>query len=102
MMKYRKEENQTCIFQCTADFENDVYDDLIYCMFTKNDCMGTKKAGYDEWQACKSIDTVAPMKEYRGRPLTKEVARDIVMRGTNHRGDWMVAKGKSAAYDCFD
>jgi len=70
-------------------------------MFNKNDCMGTKH-GYDEWQACKSIDKVAPMKTYRGAPLTKEVARDILMRGTNHRGDWMVAKGKSHAYDCFD
>jgi len=96
-----KEQNQTCIFQCTSDFENDVYDSLLYCMFNKNDCMGTKK-GYDEWQACRSLDKVGPMPEYRGAPLTKEVARSILMRGTEKRGDWIVAKGKSAAYDCFD
>jgi hypothetical protein len=96
-----KEQNQTCIFQCTSDFENDVYDNLLYCMFNKNDCMGTKK-GYDEWQACRKLDKVSPMTEYRGKPLTKEIARDILMRGTDKRGDWVVAKGKSAAYDCFD
>lgn len=96
-----KEQNQTCIFQCTSDFENDVYDNLLYCMFNKNDCMGTKK-GYNEWESCRSIDKVAPLKTYRGAPLTKEIARDILMRGTNRRGDWIVAKGKSAAYDCFD
>lgn len=94
-----KETNQTCIFQCTSDFENEVYDNLLYCMFNKNDCMGTKK-GYDNWQLCKS--DVVPLQEYRGDPLTKEVARSILMRGTQRRGDWMVAKGKSAAYDCFD
>jgi len=96
-----KEQNQTCIFQCTSDFENDVYDNLLYCMFNLNDCMGTKK-GYNEWQACRPYSDVTPMKEYRGAPLTKEVARNILMRGTQSRGDWIVAKGKSAAYDCFD
>jgi len=96
-----KETNQTCVFQCTSDFENEVYDDLLYCMFNKNDCMGTKQ-GFDAWQACRASDKVAPMKLYRGTPMTKEVARNILMRGTQQRGDWVVAKGKSAAYDCFD
>jgi len=96
-----KEMNQTCIFQCTSDFEGPVYDDLLFCMFNKNDCMGTKKT-FDIWQACQPMDKVAPMTQYRGAPLTKEIARNIIMRGTQQRGDWMVAKGKSHAYDCFD
>jgi hypothetical protein len=96
-----KEQNQTCIFQCTSDFETEVYDDLLFCMFNKNDCMGTKE-GFDEWQACRSLDNVPPLTEYRGAPVTKEVVRNIIMRGTQQRGDWIVAKGKSHAYDCFD
>jgi hypothetical protein len=96
-----KEQNQTCIFQCTSDFENDVYDGMLYCMFNQNDCMGTKK-NFNEWQACRALDKVPPMTQYRNKPLTKEVARNILMRGTDKRGDWMVARGKSAAYDCFD
>merc|ERR1719482_2253888 len=71
LIKDPREQNQTCIFQCNSDFENDVYDDLTFCMFNKNDCMGTKK-GFDEWKACEPIDTVTPMTEYRGAPLTKK------------------------------
>jgi len=96
-----KEQNQTCIFQCQSDFENEVYDDLLFCMFNKNDCMGTQK-NFNEWGACRAMDKVTPLKEYRGAPLTKEITRNILMRGTQQRGDWMVAKGQSAAYDCFD
>lgn len=96
-----KEMNQTCIFQCTSDFEGPVYDALLFCMFNENDCMGTKK-DFDMWQACRSMDKASPMTQYRGAPLTKDLARNIIMRGTQHRGDWMVAKGKSHAYDCFD
>jgi len=92
--------NQTCIFQCNSDFENDVYDNLTHCMFNEHDCMGTKE-GYDLWNKCRPIEKVAPMKTYRGKPLTVEVARQLVTRGTRSRGDWMVAKGISPAYDCF-
>jgi len=95
------EPNQTCIFQCTSDFEGEVYDDLLYCMFNKHDCMGTKK-GFDEWQACRPMEEVPPLTEYRGVPVTKDIVRNIIMRGTQQRGDWIVAKGKSHAYDCFD
>lgn len=92
--------NQTCIFQCTSDFENDVYDGLLACMFNEHDCMGTK-AGYDAYQACKPMDKVTPLAQYRGKPLSQDVARGLIMRGQS-RGDWMVAQGMSAAYDCFD
>lgn len=95
-----KKMNQTCIFQCTSDFEDQTYDDLLYCMFNKNDCMGTKK-GFDAYGECRSLDVVGPMTTYRGAPLTIDVARNIMLRG-KQRGDWIVAKGKSAAYDCFD
>merc|ERR1719424_1977601 len=62
--------------------------------------MGTKK-GYDNWNMCRADDKVSPLATYRGKPLTKEVSRDIILRGSN-RGDWIVTRGRSAAYDCFD
>jgi hypothetical protein len=67
-------------------------------MFNKNDCMGTKK-GFDTWQKCRS--NVKPLATYRGKPLTTQVARQILEQGKD-RGDWVVAKGLSAAYDCAD
>jgi len=91
--------NQTCIFQCNSDFENEYYDNLTHCMFNAHDCMGTKK-GYDMWNKCRPMDKVTPMTTFKGEPLTKDLGRKLVMRGTS-RGDWMVAKGLSAAYDCF-
>jgi hypothetical protein len=90
--------NQSCAFQCTCDFETQVYDDLVFCMFNDNDCMGTK-SGFDTWQKCRK--DVKPLATYRGAPLTTEVARKLLERGKD-RGDWLVTKGLSAAYDCFD
>jgi len=88
-------------FQCINDFENDVYEKLVYCMFNQHDCMGTKKT-YDPYQMCRPLDETRPMATYLGHPLTKDVARRLLMRGTDHRGDWLVALGKSPAFDCFD
>jgi len=70
-------------------------------MFNQHDCMGTKKT-YDPYQMCKPIDQASPMVTYRGQPLTTDVARHLLMRGSNYRGDWFVALGKSPAFDCFD
>jgi hypothetical protein len=86
--------------QCTSDFENQIYFDLMYCMFNEHDCMNTEDC-FDPYQMCRAVDQVTPMPQYRGQALTKEVARRLLMRGTN-RGDWMVAMGKSPAFDCFE
>lgn len=88
-------------FQCISDYGNDVYDELVYCMFNQHDCMGTKNT-FDPYQMCRALDQAGPMTTYRGQPLTYRVARRLLMRGTNHRGDWFVALGKSGAFDCFD
>lgn len=88
-------------FQCINDHENDVYDKLVYCMFNQHDCMGTNST-YDPYQMCKPIGETAPIGTYRGQNLTKDLARHLLMRGTNQRGDWLVAMGKSPAFDCFD
>lgn len=90
--------DQACAFQCSSDFENNFYDNMAFCMFNKNDCMGTQK-GFDTWQMCR--EEVKPLTTYRGASLTSEVARRILHRG-GARGDWIVTKGLSHAYDCLD
>ena len=30
--------DQACIFQCTSDFEDATYDNMIRCFFTEHDC----------------------------------------------------------------
>merc|ERR1712100_268764 len=61
--------------------------------------MGTKK-GFDTWQMCR--DKVKPLATYRGAAMTSEVSRRILLRGDGLRGDWIVTKGLSHAYDCLD
>lgn len=95
-----KQDNQTCIFQCNSDFENEVYNNLIKCMFTDYNCMGASPT-WDRWQACRAMDQAAPMTTFRGSAVTADVTRELFRR-SKHRGDWILAKGLSHAYDCFD
>jgi len=95
--------NQTCIFQCTSDFENDVYDNLIRCMFTEHDCMQMPKGQtFDPWGPCKSVEQAKTLTTYLGKPLTSQVAKDLLRRSGKDKGYWLVAQGLSKAYDCFD
>jgi len=87
--------NQTCIFQCQSDFENDVYNDMIKCWMQDNDCEHYQK-DYKRWTQCKSMDKVPPLTTFRGQPLTADVANQLLEK------NWVVARGKSKAYDCFD
>merc|ERR1712137_1025988 len=90
-------------FQCTSDFENDVYDSLIKCMFTEHDCMKMPPGqSFDKWSMCKSVDEVTPAKQYLGKPLTAQISRDLLRRNGEGNGYWLVAMGLSKAYDCFD
>lgn len=90
--------NAACAFQCSSDYENDVYDGLTFCMFNKNDCMGSKD-GFPTWEKCRS--TVKPLTKYRGAPVTTDVMRKLLERGKD-RGDWIVTRGLSDAFDCFE
>ena len=95
--------DNACIFKCTSDFEDHVYDSLIRCFFTTHDCMRMpKNETYSEWEKCRSVDDAAPMTSYLGQPLTVATARKLLSRGGTDRGYWLVAQGLSHAYDCFD
>jgi hypothetical protein len=95
--------NQTCIFQCTSDFENDVYDDLIKCFFTDHNCMQDPGTNFSKWEMCRSTKTQAtPLKTYLGKALTQAKAQTLLTRNGKDDGYWLVAKGLSHAYDCFD
>eukprot|EP01062_Namystynia_karyoxenos_P055063 TRINITY_DN4576_c0_g1_i1.p2 TRINITY_DN4576_c0_g1~~TRINITY_DN4576_c0_g1_i1.p2 ORF type:complete len:330 (+),score=120.98 TRINITY_DN4576_c0_g1_i1:77-991(+) len=93
--------NQTCIFQCNSDFEDDAWTSLMRCMFTDNDCTGGMKT-FDPYQQCRSVDSVRPMDTYRGQPLTQDQALSFFMRGGGEVQHWMLVGGMSLAYDCFD
>jgi len=93
--------NQTCIFQCTSDFENDVYDDMIKCFFTDHSCMREPKGQtFSTYEMCRPLNKSTPLTTYMGKPLTADVARTLLTR--NNKNYWLVAQGLSKAYDCFE
>merc|ERR1711865_480448 len=95
--------NQTCIFQCDSDFENEVYDNMIKCFFTDHDCMKMPKGQtFDTYGMCKSVEKANPLTTYLGKPLTVEKTKTLLTRDNKDQGNWLVARGLSKAYDCFD
>merc|ERR1712195_432508 len=95
--------NQTCIFQCDSDFENEVYDNMIKCFFTDHDCMKMPKGQtFDTYGMCKSVEKAEPLTTYLGKPLTVEKTKTLLTRDNKDQGNWLVARGLSKAYDCFD
>merc|ERR1712072_1619080 len=95
--------NQTCIFQCTSDFENDVYDAMLKCFFTDHDCMRLPKGQtYNKWEMCRATDRSTPLSSWKGKPYTQDMAKTHLTRAGKDGGYWLVAEGLSHAYDCFD
>jgi len=95
--------NQTCIFQCDSDFENAVYDDMIRCFFTDHDCMKEPKGEtFSPFQACRPLNLSTPLATYRGQPMTEATFKSLLTRNGKDDGYWLVARGLSHAYDCFD
>jgi hypothetical protein len=92
--------NQTCIFQCTSDYEDENYDNMIKCFFTDHDCMKMPDGEtFDTFGACRDTSIATPLNSWLGQELTAEAARGALSRGD---GYWLLAQGLSHAYDCFD
>jgi len=95
--------NQTCIFQCTSDYENEVYDNMIKCFFTDHDCMKMPSGQtFHTYGACKSVEQTTTLTHYLGKPLTHDKTKTLLTRNGKDQGYWLVARGLSHAYDCFD
>lgn len=92
--------NQTCIFGCTSEYENDKYDTMLKCFFTDHDCMKMPKGEtFDTFGSCRSLEAATPLDTWLGEELTQENAMAAL---SYNEGYWILAKGLSHAYDCFD
>jgi len=93
--------NQTCIFGCTSEYENEKYDEMLKCFFTDHDCMKMPKGEtFDTFGSCRSLESATPLDTWLGEELTQENAMTAA-KGAND-GYWILAKGLSHSYDCFD
>jgi len=89
--------NLACASQCSNEFETPVYDDFLKC--TSSKCA----AGFDPWTKCRS--DVKPIPSYHGNPHPSfNLMRGLLERAWSlpAGGGWIVAKGLSDAYPCYD
>jgi len=90
--------NQTCIFQCDSEFENEVYDDMIRCFFNEHDCMRMPHGEtFDSFGSCRGTDMATPLSKWNGNDVTHKDMMNVLKKQM-----WYVTKGLSHAYDCFD
>merc|ERR1711907_23462 len=51
---------------------------------------------------CRSTAVSTPLQTYLGKPITQDISRTLLTRNGKDDGYWLVARGLSHAYDCFD
>jgi len=91
--------DQVCTYTCIRSYQNDQFQLLARCMLHKNNCLGNDAVR-------PALPEVMPMRNFRGQPLTHDVAEGI-MQG--HYGDgpdqrpysWLAVAGQNPAYDHF-
>jgi len=89
--------NQTCIFGCTSEYEDEVYDNMIKCFFTEHDCMKMPHGEtFDTFGSCRNTSLATPLPTWMGKNVTHSDMMGVL------GGFWYVTKGLSHAYDCFD
>ena len=96
--------DQVASYRTIVSYESDLLRDFSFCILQKNNIFGCDAK-------IPELPQVAPMKEFRGEPLTKEVARQLLighlddekaMEGSEKTDiSWKVSAGANVAYDQF-
>lgn len=100
--------DQVCSYLCIASYETPALQEFSLCILQKHNCLGLKAD-------IPQLPEVEPLKEFRGQPLTHEIAEDMFIGWLSGTGDrsllrkpskaepfsWRVFAGKNAAYDHF-
>ena len=96
--------DQVASYRTIVSYESDLLRDFSFCILQKNNIFGCDAK-------IPELPQVAPMKEFRGKPLTKEVARQLLighlddekaMEGSEKTDiSWKVSAGANVAYDQF-
>lgn len=96
--------DQVASYRTIVSYESDLLRDFSYCILQKNNIFGCNAK-------IPTLPQVAPMTMFRGEPLTKEVARQILIGhlddanamegGQKTDISWKVSAGANVAYDQF-
>ena len=91
--------DQVCTYTCIRSYQNDQFQMLSRCMLHKHNCLGNDATRPE-------LPEVLPMTTFRGKPLTHDVAEQI-MQGWYGDGpedkpySWLAVAGQNPAYDHF-
>mmetsp|Transcript_24665 Transcript_24665/g.68095 ORF Transcript_24665/g.68095 Transcript_24665/m.68095 type:complete len:588 (+) Transcript_24665:165-1928(+) len=96
--------DQVASYRTLVSYESDLLRDFSYCILQKNNIFGCDAK-------IPQLPQVTPMSTFRGKPLTKEVARKILIGHLNDEDaldnslqteiSWKVSAGANVAYDQF-
>mmetsp|Transcript_19627 Transcript_19627/g.48848 ORF Transcript_19627/g.48848 Transcript_19627/m.48848 type:complete len:585 (-) Transcript_19627:89-1843(-) len=96
--------DQVASYRTIVSYESELLRDFSFCILQKNNIFGCDAK-------VPELPQVTPMKTFRGEPLTKEVARQILighlddekaMEGSEKTDiSWKVSAGANVAYDQF-
>ena len=96
--------DQVASYRTIVSYESELLRDFSYCILQRNNIFGcTAKLP--------TLPQVVPMKDFRGEPLTKQVARQLLIGHLDDENalegsektdiSWKVAAGANVAYDQF-
>lgn len=96
--------DQVASYRTIVSYESELLKDFSFCILQKNNIFNCDAK-------IPEFPKVTPLKEFRGKPLTKEVARGILIGhldddkalegGNKQDTSWKVAAGANVAYDQF-
>jgi hypothetical protein len=96
--------DQVASYRTIVSYESELLKDFSYCILQKNNIFNCNAK-------IPEFPRVTPLKEFRGKPLTKEVAKGILIGhlddesaldgGDKIATSWKVAAGANVAYDQF-
>jgi len=91
--------DQVGSYRVIVSFETQLFQEFALCVVQKHNCM-------DQVAEVPTTPDPAPLATYRGRPMTHELAEEILMGSLADSGgdlpwSWKVTAGQNAAYDQF-
>jgi len=96
--------DQVASYRTIVSYESELLRDFSFCILQKNNIFGCDAK-------IPTLPLVSPMKTFRGKPLTKEIARQLLIGHLNDENalecskktniSWKVSAGANVAYDQF-
>jgi len=90
--------DQSCSYRCIVSYQSDAFTQFSLCALQKQNLLNSQIQR-------PTTPAASPLERFRGRPLTADVADDILVGhfdpGAGQLHSWLVAAGSNPAYEQF-